>query len=167
MYLDLRDLNVMVVDDNPNMRTIVGGVLAAAEVGGLYYASNGQEAMRVLSETKIDAAYIDFEMPVMNGLELIREIRRLNGEERFMPIIMLTGYADMQRVNAALNAGMTEFLRKPVTAKDILLRLQAAILNARPFVTAGQYFGPDRRRRRDEPETAPKRRASDRPAIEI
>ena len=151
MYLDLRDLNVMVVDDNPNMRTIVGGVLAAAEVGGLYYASNGREAMRVLCQTKIDAAYVDFEMPVMNGLDLIREIRRVDGEERFMPIIMLTGYADMQRV----------------TARDILLRLQAAILNARPFVTAGQYFGPDRRRRRDEPETAPRRRASDRPAIEI
>ena len=84
-----------------------------------------------------------------------------------MPLIMLTGYADMLRVNAALNAGMTEFLRKPVTARDILLRLQAAILNARPFVTAGQYFGPDRRRRRGEPETAPRRRASDRPALEI
>lgn len=167
MYLDLRDLTVMVVDDNPNMRTIVGGVLTAAGVGGLYYASNGREAMRVLTETQIDAAYIDFEMPQMNGLELIRHIRRLDGEERFMPLIMLTGYADMMRVNLALNAGMTEFLRKPVTARDILLRLQAAILNARPFVTAGAYFGPDRRRRRDEPQSAPRRRASDHPAIEI
>jgi CheY-like chemotaxis protein len=167
MYLDLRDLNLMVVDDNPNMRTIVGGVLSAAGVGGLHYAGNGREAVRVMSESKIDAAYIDFEMPLMNGLDLIRDIRRMAGEERFMPLIMLTGYADMRRVNAALNAGMTEFLRKPVTARDILVRLQAAILNARPFVTAGQYFGPDRRRRRDEAETAPRRRASDRPAIEI
>ena len=167
MYLDLRDLNVMVVDDNPNMRTIVGGVLTAAGVGGLHYASNGREAMRVLTETKIDAAYIDFEMPQMNGLALTRHIRRIDGEERFMPLIMLTGYADMMRVNLALNAGMTEFLRKPVTARDILLRLQAAILNTRPFVTAGAYFGPDRRRRRDEPESAPRRRASDLPAIEI
>ena len=58
-------------------------------------------------------------------------------------------------------------LGHPVTARDILLRLQAAIINARPFVTAGPYFGPDRRRRRDEPESAPRRRASDRPAIEI
>lgn len=167
MYLDLRDLSVMVVDDNPNMRTIVGGVLTAAGVGALHYAINGRDAMRVLSETRIDVAYVDFEMPQMNGLELIREIRRINGPERFMPLIMLTGYADMQRVNAALNAGMTEFLRKPVTARDILLRLQAAIVNARPFVTAGLYFGPDRRRRRDEPESAPRRRASDRPALEI
>lgn len=167
MYLDLRDLNVLIVDDNPNMRTIIGGVLSAAGVGGLHYASNGREGLRVLGETKIDAAYIDYEMPLMNGLELIREIRHISGNERFMPIIMLTGYADMQRVNAALNAGMTEFLRKPVTARDILLRLQAAIFNARPFVTAGQYFGPDRRRRRDEPAAAPKRRASDRPALEI
>ena len=118
------------------------------------------------SKHKLSLAFGDRVFEDGNHL-IVPSIREIDGEERFMPIIMLTGYADMQRVNAALNAGMTEFLRKPVTARDILLRLQAAILNARPFVTAGQYFGPDRRRRRDEPETAPKRRATDRPAIEI
>lgn len=167
MHLDLRGLKVLVCDDNKGMRTIVGSVLSAAGVGSIHYAGNGREALKVFRQTPIDLAYVDYEMPVMNGLDLIREIRRLEGDERFMPIIMLTGYADAAKVNEAVNRGVTEFLRKPVTARDILLRLQAAILNSRPFVTAGPYFGPDRRRRRAVPGRVFTRRASDRERIEI
>ena len=167
MHLDLRGLKILVVDDNKHMRTIVGSVLSAAGVGSVHYAGNGRDALRVLKMMTIDVAFVDFEMPIMNGLELAAAIRRLEGQEKFMPIIMLTGYADVHHVQAAVNTGMTEFLRKPVTAKDILLRLQAAIVNARPFVTTGCYFGPDRRRRREKPDATPKRRAADHAAIEI
>ena len=160
------DRRILVVEDSELYCQQLSQILAGPgrEVA---LAHDGTSALELLVDRPYSLVITDLALPGVSGLDLIREIRRMGGEERFMPIIMLTGYADMQRVNAALNAGMTEFLRKPVTAKDILLRLQAAILNARPFVTAGQYFGPDRRRRRDEPETAPKRRASDRPAIEI
>lgn len=167
MHLDLRGLKILIVDDNPHMRTIVGSVLSAAGVGSIHYAGNGREALKALKMKAIDLAFVDYEMPVMNGLELIAAIRGMDGQEKFMPIIMLTGYADIRHVNAALNSGMTEFLRKPVTAKDILLRLQAAIVNARPFVTAGGYFGPDRRRRKERSDTTPKRRAADKNAVEI
>lgn len=79
-----------------------------------------------------------------------------------MPIIMLTGHADLVHVGHARNRGVTEFLCKPVTAKTILDRLNTVIMHPRPFVFAETFFGPDRRRTRRMRPGTPMRRTSDR-----
>ena len=78
-----------------------------------------------------------------------------------MPIIMLTGHSDRLRLDAARDRGVTEFLCKPVTARAILSRLEAVILQPRPFVNAAKYFGPDRRRIRQGVYDGPMRRMTD------
>jgi DNA-binding response OmpR family regulator len=60
---------------------------------------------------------------------------------------MLTGHTEMNRVMEARDAGVHEFLAKPISAKSIYARIRAIIERPRPFIRAGVYFGPDRRRR--------------------
>lgn len=158
----LKALRVLVVDDNEQMRIIVGTVLSAVGVGRLFYASNGREALETLQREQIDVAYVDYEMPVMNGLDFISRVRASGGDHRFLPIIMLTGHSDMPRLNAARDRGVNEFLAKPVTATNIVMRLNAVIFRPRSYVQCDDFFGPDRRRRVMPDYAGPRRRAADR-----
>ena len=97
----------------------------------------------------------------MNGLDFVAAIRAENSAERYMPIVMLTGHSDLRHINLARDRGVTEFLCKPVTAKAILSRLNAVIMEPRPFMTSPTYFGPDRRRVRLDDYKGPLRRAID------
>ncbi|HTI66547.1 MAG TPA: response regulator [Caulobacteraceae bacterium] len=161
MTMGLAALRLLVVDDNAQMRTIVGTVLTAAGVRQLHYAPDGRRGLEAVREFKPDVCYVDHEMPVMNGLDFISAVRSCDRSERYLPIIMLTGYSDMIRLNAARDLGVTEFLCKPVTARTILNRLNAVIMHPRPFVTASEYVGPDRRRKRMPNYRGPLRRTGD------
>jgi two-component system chemotaxis response regulator CheY len=63
-----------------------------------------------------------------------------------VPIIMLTGHSEKQRVVSARDAGVTEFLVKPISAKSLYDRIVNVVVNPRPFIKTNAYFGPDRRR---------------------
>jgi CheY-like chemotaxis protein len=158
----LSQLRILIVDDNKQMRTIIGTCLAAAGVRELHYADDGRTALESMNESPVDCVYVDFEMPGMNGLDYVSRVRAMETGERFLPIIMITGYSDMAHLSLARDRGVTEFLRKPVTARDILMRLEAVILRPRAFVTTEAYFGPDRRRRRQTAYLGVRRRQGDR-----
>jgi len=157
----LQALQVLVIDDNAQMRTIIGTVLLAAGIRHIHYAPNGRVGLERLREGDVDVVYVDHEMPVMNGVDFVRAVRRGSGERRFLPVIMLTGHSARHHICAARDAGVSEFLGKPVSARSILQRLEAVILRPRPFVVSASYIGPDRRRRIPENYAGPFRRASD------
>jgi len=161
MLTGLAALDLLVVDDNAQMRTIIGTVLAAAGVRKLHYASDGRRGLEVIKQTAIDVTFVDYEMPVMNGLDFLSAVRGLTTSDRYMPMIMLTGHSDLKRILAARDRGVNEFLGKPVTANSILTRLETVILHPRPFVQAPCYFGPDRRRRTLSDYAGPWRRSGD------
>ncbi len=77
------------------------------------------------------------------------------------PVIMITGHSTLQRVNEARDAGVNEFLAKPLTARGVLDRVGLVIDHPRPFVKTDSYFGPDRRRRSDPHWDGPWRRDAD------
>ena len=161
MATGLAALRLLVIDDNKQMRSIIGTVLTAAGVRELGYAADGAAGLQAVAAFKPDACYVDYEMPRMDGLDFISAVRALETDDRYLPIIMLTGHSDRLRLNAARDRGVTEFLAKPVTAKTILTRLSKVIFQPRPFIQAPRYFGPDRRRRVDPAHGGPWRRASD------
>ena len=161
MTTGLAALRLLIIDDNEQMRTIIGAVLGGAGVRNLHYAPDGQRGLESLVRVKPDVVFVDYEMPVLNGLGFLRQARRLPGDERFIPVIMLTGHSDMLRLNAARDLGVNEFLAKPVTAKTILQRLGAVIYRPRLFVQSHRYVGPDRRRRVIPDYAGPRRRAAD------
>jgi DNA-binding NtrC family response regulator len=78
-----------------------------------------------------------------------------------VPVIMITGHSTLQRVAEARDAGVNEFLAKPLTARGVIERISQVVENPRSYVRTGTYFGPDRRRRADPNFTGPWRRSTD------
>jgi len=158
----LQSLNVLLVDDNQHMRAIAAAVLHAADIREVNEAADGAEAFEILRRRPIDLALIDYNMFPMDGVEFTRLVRNSPDSAKiYLPIIMMTGHAEKSRICAARDAGVTEFLVKPITAKAILDRVTAVILRPRPFVKTETYCGPCRRRRDTVDYAGPFRRAID------
>jgi CheY-like chemotaxis protein len=155
----LENLRVLIADDNQHMRAIVVAVLKSIGIKYLREAHDGAEALAVLREWNADVAIVDFRMEPIDGVEFTRLVRNAKDSKNpFLPIIMLTGYADRGRVLEARDAGVTELVVKPVTAKAVIARLQAVIFHPRQFVRTDHYFGPDRRRTPNPNYAGPERR---------
>ncbi|CAN5228337.1 response regulator [soil metagenome] len=157
----LENLRVLVADDNQHMRAIVVAVLKSIGIRHLREAHDGAEALAVMRDWTVDLAIVDFRMEPIDGVEFTRLVRNSSDSKNpYLPIIMLTGYADRNRVFEARDAGVTELVVKPVTAKAVIARLQSVIFHPRPFVKTDHYFGPDRRRSGNIGYTGPERRGA-------
>ena len=146
MDLGLGELKVLLVDDNDHMRTIVGTILKGIGILNVREARDGSEALEALRTWPADLAIVDFRMEPMDGVDFTRLIRNAaDSRNPFLPIIMMTGFADRPRVEEARDSGVTELIVKPVTARAIIDRLNAVVFRPRPFVRTADYFGPRRR----------------------
>ncbi|TFW15324.1 response regulator [Brevundimonas intermedia] len=158
----LRSLNVLLVDDNQNMRAIAAAVLHSADIRNVHEAAEGATAFDLLRRHPIDLAIVDFNMFPLDGVEFTRLVRTSpDSPNTFLPIIMMTGHSERTRVYEARDAGVTEFIVKPLTAKAVLDRINAVIMRPRAFIKADDYVGPCRRRRETPDYAGPFRRASD------
>lgn len=161
MSTGFENLRVLLADDNAHMRAIVSAVLKSIGVKHIHEARNGAEALSMLREYPTDVAVVDFRMEPLDGVEFTRLVRNSGDSKNpYLPIIMLTGYADRARVVEARDAGVTELIVKPVTATAVISRLNAVIYHPRPFVRATGYFGPCRRRKAIPNYSGQERRAS-------
>jgi CheY-like chemotaxis protein len=155
-------LDILLVDDNPYMRRIVSAVLKGAGVKNVREVGDGSEALTQLRNWPADVAIVDFNMFPLDGVQFTKLIRNSpDSPNPFLPIIMMTGHSERSRVMEARDAGVTEFVVKPFTPKAFLGRIEAMVMRPRPFVRAGGYFGPCRRRAREASEGGPRRRATD------
>ncbi len=153
-------LRVLVVDDNAHMRKLVVTILQAFGVVQVYEADGGERAWTILRESNPDVVVLDWVMEGMSGLDLIQMIRSNPATPNlFVPVIMLTGHTSLDHVRQARDAGVNEFIAKPVSVKTMMSRLVAVIEHPRPYVRTGGYFGPCRRRRGTEEYRGPERRS--------
>jgi len=159
---DYSKLSVLVVDDSSYMRQLLRTVLQAigCVTDRVFTAPDAAKAIGILCTDHVDIVILDWIMRPVNGIELTRTIRT-GGKvpNPFVPIIMLTGFAKHSAIMAARDAGVTEYLAKPVTAKCLLDRINAVIENPRPFVRTERFMGPDRRRKDTSLHGGPERRA--------
>ena len=162
---DLSDLTVLVVDDNNYMVSIVKTLLRAFGITRIRKAGDAMLALDELRMSKVDIIIVDCAMPTFNGIEFTRMVRTASDSANpYVPIIMLTAYTERFRVEEARDAGVTELLRKPISAFDLYLRLIEVVEKPREFVKASGFFGPDRRRHESEGFHGSKRRAADKPS---
>jgi DNA-binding response OmpR family regulator len=95
-----------------------------------------------------DICIIDWEMKPVNGIEFVKTVRMGDDSSNpFLPIIMLTAYAERNRIIEARDAGVNEFVVKPVSAGTLFERVETIIERPRSFVRLTDFFGPDRRRK--------------------
>jgi CheY-like chemotaxis protein len=152
-------LKVLVVDDNVHMRKLVSTILQAFGVVQITEVDNGERAWASLREFNHDVVVLDWVMEGMSGLELIRMIRaNPQAPNPFVPVIMLTGHTSLDHVRLARDAGVNEFIAKPVSVKTMMSRLVAVIEHPRPYVRTTGYFGPCRRRSSANEYQGPERR---------
>lgn len=153
-------LKVLVVDDNAHMRKLVVTILQAFGVSQIYEADSGNRAWTILRESNPDVIVADWVMEGMSGIELVQKIRTdPSTPNPFVPVIMLTGHTHIDHVRQARDAGVNEFIAKPVSVKTMMSRLVAVIEHPRPYVRTSAYFGPCRRRRGADEYRGPERRA--------
>jgi two-component system chemotaxis response regulator CheY len=141
-------LKILVIDDNQHMRKLVITILQAFSAVQIYEAVDGQHAWAMLRDTNPDVILLGWMMEGMSGLDFAKMIRTsVASPNPYVPIIMLKGNTSLDCVRQARDAGINEFLAKPVSVKAILTRLTSVIEHPRPFVRTLIYFGPCRRRR--------------------
>lgn len=143
----LERLHVLVVDDNPHMRAIVVAILRGAGFGNIKEASDGAHALEEMRSSVADIVIVDLNMSPIDGLEFTHMMRTApDSPSPFVPIIMMTGHTERSKVMAARDAGINEFVAKPISAKTLLDRIVAIIDRPRSFVRTKTYSGPCRRR---------------------
>lgn len=144
---DFSQLGVMIVDDNRHMRALLCSIMHALGITRVKEVADGETALKIVEEFKPELVITDWHMEPMNGIELVRRLRKSGDEAvRYVPIIMLTGHSELVRVQEARDSGIHEFLAKPISAKSLFTRIAAIIENPRSFIKTDAYFGPDRRR---------------------
>lgn len=143
----LSPFKILVVEPNPLMRRIMRGILQLLGARKIIEADNIGTASRFIAQGDVDVVLSEWYLPSACGVDLIRWMRSEKTDVRFTPFIMVTSQTLLQNVTTARNAGISEFVAKPYSAKSLIARIREVVERPRPFVAIGRYFGPDRRRR--------------------
>lgn len=109
---------LLAVDDSKTMREMVAFTLQEAGYNVLQ-AEDGKDALNVLSTNKVDGIITDLNMPNMNGFDLIRAVRA-NGDNKFVPILMLTTEGDDSKKQEGKSAGATGWIVKPFNPEKLI-----------------------------------------------
>jgi len=145
--LPLQGMNILVVEDDRHMRLLIRNVLFSLGANDVADAGDGQAAFEVIKGFKPNLILCDLRMTPMGGLQFVRTLRSdAENASRFVPVIMITAYADLATVAEARDVGVTEFMAKPLSAAALEKRIARVLHDPRPFVEAPHFAGPDRRR---------------------
>ena len=155
-------INILLVDDNHHMRVLLAEILRAIGVRHILEANDGAEALQLMRGSAVDIVITDLAMQPLDGIDFLRLLRNSpESPNPMIPVIMITGHSTQRRIFEARDAGVTEFLAKPLTARGVIERISQVVDNPRPFVRTDNYFGPDRRRRNLPGYRGPWRRSGD------
>lgn len=159
----LNDIHVLVVDDNKQMRFLVRCLLRAGGISKVTEAETGKQAFDVMRARPVDLIIVDWKMAPVDGLAFTHMVRRNNDSPNpYVPILMLTAHTEISRVAAARDAGVSGFVRKPISAQLLFDRISNVLTDTRMFVRNDTFFGPDRRFGQDPHYAGPMRREVDR-----
>lgn len=114
---------VLVVDDMMSMRNIVKRALLEIGYKNIHDALNGEEALEKLKSGGFGLVLLDWNMPVMSGIELLRTIRS-DPTLQAIPVLMITAEAKMDNIMEAVKAGVSDYLVKPFSGQALQEKLE-------------------------------------------
>jgi CheY-like chemotaxis protein len=109
---------ILVADDSPATRSLVAAALLGMETVEVQRVSTGLEALKVLTESRIDLVLTDVHMPEINGIELVRMIKQ-GGRTRETPVVMMSTESSDADRDRSITSGADDFLAKPFTAMEL------------------------------------------------
>ena len=143
----LQNIHILVAEDNHFSRRIIEEVLKILGATHITFVKDGGAAWEAIKNEMPDLVLLDWEMEPVDGLTFLNRVRHdPDSPNPYLPIIMITGHTDRWHVFGARDAGVNEYVIKPLSAKTLLGRIQAVVERPRRFVRIGKFFGPDRRR---------------------
>ena len=146
---DFSGLDPLILEPSRYFRALMSGMLRQFGFTKTYQAETLDDAYDQRFQ-RVDLLFAELAFPpegIGPGLEFVRKVRRSSEvDDPMLPIVAITGHAERDQVLAARDAGITEFLAKPLSPETLFHRIALVIDHPRPFVRAAGYVGPDRRR---------------------
>ena len=117
--------NILIVDDSSPMRAVIKKVIKASgfDIGEFHEAGSGKEALQVLDDQWLDVVLSDYNMPEMNGLEMLQKMKQ-NEMMKDIPVIMVTTEGSSKRVDEFMQTGASAYIKKPFTPEQIRTQLE-------------------------------------------
>ena len=139
--IDFNLLRFLVIDDSALTRRVVRTLLCGFGALEVYEADDGATGLEAVIHFMPDIVITDWVMPNLDGLELTRVIRQsgLNADP-YVPIIMLSGYSEPARIAKALDAGVTQFLTKPISVHALYDAILTVVANPVAFRRDRELF---------------------------
>jgi CheY-like chemotaxis protein len=142
----IQGLNILIVDSNAYMRRLTRTMLVNLGAKSVLEAADGLAALETIRSCDPDVMFIDWDMPVLNGMEVMRVVRSPGLFPRpDIPIIMLTSRSHRYFVAEALRTGVHEFLVKPTSPKLLRDRLTSIMVKPRRMLRIGDFYVPEPR----------------------
>lgn len=121
---DIRDLRVLVVDDSTEALNLIRAMLQELGLNQVFVSKDGKDALDFLGacDDLVNVILCDWNMPRLTGIELLRQVRSVDPG---FPFIMVTGAADLDAVKEAKANGVTGYILKPFSARQLQKKLRA------------------------------------------
>ena len=146
-HYDLETLGILLIENNPHMRLIIRTILNSLGVKNITEADKAAAGLQMAQEHGVDLVICSWQTDIIDGPKLVKMIRSdETSRNPYVPIIMLSAFTEIFRITEARDAGVNEFLAKPLSPNSLYQRIVAIIEKPRPFVRTGTFFGPCRRR---------------------
>jgi CheY-like chemotaxis protein len=157
--IDLSQIRFLLIDPSNISMELTRDVLFMMGARTVRSCANTDRALEALRSDPYDIVITEWNTASMTGLQFIDYVRTSPmSPNRLMPILLMTARSEEEYVVQARDRGITEFLAKPFTVETLHRRLVSIIAFPRQFIDADRYFGPDRRRRKDNRYGGPERR---------
>jgi len=162
MAYDISQVRFLIIEDNPALATLFRSLLSGLAVRHIASAANGETGKKLVVSLKPDIIITDYKMSPISGIEFAKWLRTSpESPDPDVAVIMTSAYSEIERVIMSRDAGVNEFLVKPVTVHTLYQRIRTIIESDRPFIRAAEYAGPCRRRNRRTTYDGPYRRMDD------
>ena len=164
MAYRLKNLRILVIDGNQPVRTLIRSILMDLGFGTIDLAKNTEEAWTLYCAHRPDMILLDWRLDDNESLDFVKRIRTdESSPAQHVPLVIMTGHTNKERVVMARDTGVTEFLIKPFTITALTRHFTNLIEKPRDFVKAPRFVGPDRRRRAEQAQVSDKKRKVDGP----
>ncbi|MGB0681243.1 MAG: response regulator [Magnetovibrionaceae bacterium] len=146
---DLSGINVLLLEKHVLIRRLISDMFSVFGVPVVHATNSPEAAWEMFREYNPDLVLTDWNAEI-DGMTLLHRIR-LDADtvNPYCPVVVVTANTELRHVCTARDRGMTEFLAKPVSAKVLYARIVSVIETNRMFVRSSDFFGPDRRRMRN------------------
>ena len=123
-----KNMKILVVDDFSTMRRIVKNILRQLNFNNIVEADDGSTALDILQKDKIDMVVSDWNMPKMNGLDFLKQVRAAE-QTKDIPFLMVTAEAQKENIIEAVKAKVSNYIVKPFTAATLGEKLAKILPN--------------------------------------